>query len=428
MTSPKVYMPRVDELPPDRLAHIFKHAHLVSLAEVEVSGHVAGQYYVALLTPGRMVRTIPAPPPNTMAQSQVQSILSLLPLPRKRVVAIAFMANALEADIKQLSATIPFMGFLLGFAYVGHSVVLFEGHPSAFESGVQGVDMLLVDHEITSLLPIGWTEIAFRVMRTPEVNVYNSHNPQSSLVQRIVNPTNNIYYRVTSSSASTAESSQPQPAPIDVMPAAVPAEPTTVDELVKRAQEYSRQLDFPSALNDVNHALELEPDNTKLYVLRAAVHKLKGDLNAALQDMTQAIELEPAGAQHYLARSEIYFSLKDGENAVKDCDDAIRLDPNNAIAFHRRAFTKYFKRDFAGAIPDALQALRIDPEWFWAYQDLAGARLEIGDYKSALSDIEAGLNLAQSLQSQQKIGALHYQAFTGRLKYLQKRVLERLSQ
>ena len=410
MTSITPYMPRVDEFLPDDMVKKFDYAHAASLGYVVIPDQQPGQHCVSLLTPGRLVRPIPAPPANSMSEANVQAILALLPLPPKRVVAVGFTVDLLRAEMKEIYTAIPFFGFLLGFAYIGHSVVLFEGHPSAFEYGVRGVDMLLVDFDMIPFLPNGWTAISFREMRTPEINVYNRLNPQASLVQRIIS-TNNIYDRGTPSPTTSSTEL--------VKPAEVLPEPTTADEMLKRAETYLRAFNPQSALDDLNRAIELEPQNAFLYVRRSFAYQIKGNLPAALHDMQAAITLTPNDAINYLKRSELYFNGKELDKAVADCNEAIRLDPQNAMAFEKRASYKGRQHDYEGAVDDALESLCIDPDYFWAYQTLAAARLHTGDVEKTLADIKAGRELLKSLQTQQKINALHFQAVMGRLKYLE---------
>jgi hypothetical protein len=418
MTAITPYMPRVDEFLPDDMGKKFDYAHAASLGDVAIPGHQPGQHYVSLLTPGRIVRPIPAPPANSMSEPNVQSILALLPLPPKRVVAVGFTVDLLRAEMQEIYTAIPFFGFLLGFAYIGHSVVLFEGHPSAFEYAVRGVDMLLVDFNMIPFLPNGWTAISFREMRTPEINVFNRHNPQASRVQRIISPSN-IYDRGTPSLTTSSTES--------VKPAEVLPEPTTVDDLLKRAETYLRAFNTQAALDDLNRTIELEPQNAFLYVRRSFAYQLKGNLPAALHDMQEAITLTPDDAINYLKRSELYFKGKQWDEAIADCNEAIRLDPQNAVAFEKRASYKGGQHDYEGAVDDALQSLSVDPDYFWAYQTLAAARLHTGDVEQTLADIKAGRKLLESLQAQQKINALHFQAVMGRLKYLENQANQNIS-
>jgi hypothetical protein len=52
---------------------------------------------------------------------------------KRNIAAIAYTElSGLRSDI---SKTIPFFGILLGFAYIGHAVWIFEGHGSALVAG-----------------------------------------------------------------------------------------------------------------------------------------------------------------------------------------------------------------------------------------------------------------------------------------------------
>jgi hypothetical protein len=129
-------------------------------------GEAEGQRGVAVLTPGRLVMLEPCPPPGSMPDAQVEPMRKLMPAePSLNISAVSYtLLEALMED-KTKTKCIPFLGFLLGFAYVGHTVVVFEGHPSAFESGVRGSDVLIVDSGMLPFIQEDWFEAARRVMR-----------------------------------------------------------------------------------------------------------------------------------------------------------------------------------------------------------------------------------------------------------------------
>jgi hypothetical protein len=68
---------------------------------------------------------------------------------------------------------IPFFGFLLGFAAIGHKVWVFEGHSSAMRAGCQNSDILLVDGGILPFLgdEKEWRTTAMDVMRGNEIKI-----------------------------------------------------------------------------------------------------------------------------------------------------------------------------------------------------------------------------------------------------------------
>jgi hypothetical protein len=78
--------------------------------------------------------------------------------------------TALQANI---SKAIPFVGMLLGFAYIGHAVWVFEGHASALADGCHNADVMLVDGGMVPHLPPDWQMVAGSAMRRPEIYIHD---------------------------------------------------------------------------------------------------------------------------------------------------------------------------------------------------------------------------------------------------------------
>jgi hypothetical protein len=120
---------------------------------------------VAIVTPGRLVMFTPALQSGAAAGLALVGVGQIL---RSRVpVDVAVISytklEALNAD-EEKTKCIPFLGHLMAFAHSGHRVVVFEGHPSAFEAGVRGVDVLIVDSGMVPFLQHGWHGAAFQLM------------------------------------------------------------------------------------------------------------------------------------------------------------------------------------------------------------------------------------------------------------------------
>src|SRR5215212_2076139 len=83
-----------------------------------------GQRHVAVITPGRMISLAPAPLPNTVAEKTLAPMKSILasevPL---QITAISYTKLEAYMDDKTKTKCIPFLGFLLAFAYLGHNVI-----------------------------------------------------------------------------------------------------------------------------------------------------------------------------------------------------------------------------------------------------------------------------------------------------------------
>jgi hypothetical protein len=139
-----------------------------------------GQRSVVIVTPGRMLMPVPAPAPGSVPRSSEEAVREMLPPdPPLNVSVVSY--TYVPALIEDKGKAIPFLGFLAGFASIGHTVVVFEGHPSTFESGVRGSDVLMVDSGMVPFMQGDWAEVAFRVMRPgARVLVHDRENFQLS--------------------------------------------------------------------------------------------------------------------------------------------------------------------------------------------------------------------------------------------------------
>jgi hypothetical protein len=151
-------MPEVDE-PPD-----------IDAVFLQARRQAANQ--VVIVTPGRMLMFQPCPAAGSISPDKVSSVEHMMPSKVKRnVAAIAFTeVGGLMTDVAK---TIPFFGILLGFAYIGHVVWVFEGHPSALAAGCREADVLIVDGAMVPHLQSDWVGVASKAMRRPEIYVHD---------------------------------------------------------------------------------------------------------------------------------------------------------------------------------------------------------------------------------------------------------------
>jgi hypothetical protein len=148
------HMPGVD-VPPD-LQGVF------AKARIEIAS--GDERRVGIVTPGRMIMFVPAPRPGSIAKEFVAQVSQLLP--SAKPLNITFVGHTrLEALMQDKAKCIPQLGQLLGFAYLGHSVIVFEGHPSAFEYALRDSDVLMIDSGMLPFLHKDWLDVALRVAR-----------------------------------------------------------------------------------------------------------------------------------------------------------------------------------------------------------------------------------------------------------------------
>lgn len=161
-------MPDVDVLPD--IEEIFDKARKAAAGEGEQPPDASGRY-VIIVTPGRMFMFQPCPPPGFMPEEEVASIAEMLPPDVSRNVAV--IAYNDPRQLTESPHTIPFLGTLIGLAYIGHAVWIFEGHPSALAAGCRDADVLIVDGGMASCLQQDWVSVAAGVMRRPEIYVHD---------------------------------------------------------------------------------------------------------------------------------------------------------------------------------------------------------------------------------------------------------------
>ena len=174
-------MPDVDV--PANIATVFaKVRSLAATGQPVAAGST--RRCVVVVTPGRLLMLQPCPPPGSMPEAQVAAIRKLIsPARPRQIAAIGYTElTALKTNIAQ---AIPFLGMLLGFAYVGHAAWVFEGHPSALAEGCRDADVLLVDGGMLPFLTADWQAVAASVMRRPEIYV---HDRKTFRLSRPVTP------------------------------------------------------------------------------------------------------------------------------------------------------------------------------------------------------------------------------------------------
>jgi hypothetical protein len=161
-------MPGVDQ--PDDLDKIFHEAREIARGKGSEGEHCC----VAIVTPGRMIAPTPALPPDAITQADLENVRTLFGTSESlNIVAIAYndLAAMMADEGKGKVRSIPFLGQLAVFAAAGHSVTVFEGHPSALQMGLHDCDALLVDSGMLPFLQEDWLKVAKLAMK-PEARYF----------------------------------------------------------------------------------------------------------------------------------------------------------------------------------------------------------------------------------------------------------------
>jgi hypothetical protein len=172
MDGNDIFYPRMPEvfLPAD-IADVFNRARS---AAADLTQDADGIYHrqIIIVTPGRLLIKKECPLAADLQPAQIALLEKFVP--RKPTLQISVIAyTELEALKKDMRRAIPFVDYLLGFASLGHSVWVFEGHPAALEEGCRDADLLLVD---SGMLPEleknpNWQATVEQAMRVPEIKL-----------------------------------------------------------------------------------------------------------------------------------------------------------------------------------------------------------------------------------------------------------------
>lgn len=140
---------------------------------------------VVIVRPDRAVLALPK-------MSSVPEIANLNAVPAlvpggssRDVVAIVstectMLHNAAAPSIEEVSHCIPFLILLMGWAYSGHRVWAFEGHPSALAAGLRDSEFLILDSGMLPFLQSDWMAVAQSSMR-PGGKVFLHHREKQLL-------------------------------------------------------------------------------------------------------------------------------------------------------------------------------------------------------------------------------------------------------
>ena len=185
MPDTPLKMPEVDI--PSNIDERFKTAWRLASGGSEIATDTAtpaGQRNVIIVTPGRATMIQPCPRPGSMDANSVQAIEKIAP-PQKpsNIAVIAF--TQVEALLSGISKAIPFFGYVMGLSYIGHNVMVFEGHPSAIRVGCRDADMVIVDEAMVPYLQNDWMNVVLTAMRGSQLLIFGKNGTVKRVAKKI---------------------------------------------------------------------------------------------------------------------------------------------------------------------------------------------------------------------------------------------------
>lgn len=161
-------MPKVDA-PPD-LEGRFLNAKLVASGKkpANPTADPSGERCIVVVTPSRTFAILRSPAKSTPPAPAVEALEKIAPSIRPLdITVIAYIQ--FDALVQTQAKPAPIIGLTIGLSRIGHCVVVFEGHPSAFHAGCRDADLLVVDETMIPHLQKDWESAARSAMRGAEI-------------------------------------------------------------------------------------------------------------------------------------------------------------------------------------------------------------------------------------------------------------------
>lgn len=147
------------------------------------------------------------------------------------------------------------------------------------------------------------------------------------------------------------------------------------------------------ASSNYHKAASLNPKNGKLLFAVSRFHADSNRIDSEIKYLSQAIAAEPTTSDYYQIRAEAYRKVFDANRAVADCDKSIELGNKNSRIYLLKGNALadlHREHEAEQAFTESIRLKERNPN---AYLCRAELRARMGDYKNAIADFDAVLNL-----------------------------------
>lgn len=153
-----------------------------------LSAGTHGMRRVAIIAPDGTLVLVPVPDPGEADQSLIRDVRAALAPQGEAVTGLTITAinstsgvQRLGRSFQKLLPLVPNLSYLIGAAYLGNTVVSFEGHPHVFAAGCEEADMLLLDDGMIPFLQSDWAAVALKTLRQPRIILFGRDGRLSKL-------------------------------------------------------------------------------------------------------------------------------------------------------------------------------------------------------------------------------------------------------
>ncbi len=170
-------------------------------------------------------------------------------------------------------------------------------------------------------------------------------------------------------------------------------------EYYKEAVEAAANREHLKAIELYSAVMSLEPTNDAPVYSRGYSKMQIGDIEGAIVDFSMAIELNPANKEAYYNLGVVEYSRGDIQRAISYFMTSLEMDANNTPAMLQIARISYEQQDIESALTyfemciknDRVLKILTRSELHYAYKYFASSQSIVGNYESALSNINFAL-------------------------------------
>ena len=160
---------------------------------------------------------------------------------------------------------------------------------------------------------------------------------------------------------------------------------------------YEKQGELDLALKHYEKAIEVKPDDVKTTGSMAKIYKKKGDMTKALQlyEVAMANADEKTAMKMKSELGRLYLDEKQFDKAAETFDALATAHPDKANYHFNAGLSYYQLKKYPKAIPGFEMAIQLQPDLYQAYQPLANAYIQAGQFGKASSTAQAGLKVSE---------------------------------
>ena len=173
--------------------------------------------------------------------------------------------------------------------------------------------------------------------------------------------------------------------------AAVSAEPSNTDTIVRLAKAYVALNDIPSAGRTLEAAVARGLDTAPVYALLASVYEKSGHIENAIPAMRLAIQRDPQSETYRFAYGMLLTSALAPEAAVIRLKEALELFPKSSRLWLALGIAHFKAARNDEAARCLTRAVELDPRFALAFAYLGMTYVEIGKYDEAIKSYEHAL-------------------------------------